>query len=192
MDWIKDKLSGIGAFLALAGILSSVLYLLGYNLRILMWVDMWGVGVGWGIRLGLIVVGAVLFFMTGSGAEGSGEQGSGASGGADADDDDEDWDSFRARVRADPRFAELLAKAQQQHNLTFDPPTDPDTYQVVHWAFTNDTGQQLGPEDPSVLYLSLYCQRQNKPKRISVGTTLAKGEVVTTELSGMQWNYLVP
>lgn len=191
MDWIKDKLSSIGAFLALAGVLSSVLYLLGYNLRILMWVDMWGVGVGWGIRLGLIAAGALLFFVSASGGEGSGEHGSSEGGGAD-DDEDEDWDRYRAKVRADPRFAELLAKAQQQHGLTFDAPPDPDTYQIVHWAFANETGQQVGPEDSSALYLSLYCERPNKPKRVSVGTTLAKGEVVTTELSSMQWNYLVP
>ncbi len=55
-------LSNLGGALALFGIISSVLYFLEMNLRILMWVDMWGPTVGWAIRGGLIVVGAVLFF----------------------------------------------------------------------------------------------------------------------------------
>ncbi len=56
-------MKGIGGFLALAGILSIVLHFIGYNLRILMWIDRWGMGVGWGIRGGLVVVGGVLFFI---------------------------------------------------------------------------------------------------------------------------------
>ena len=55
-------LSGLGGLLALFGILSSVLYLLNRNLTILMWIDRWGPAVGWGIRGGLVVVGAILFF----------------------------------------------------------------------------------------------------------------------------------
>jgi len=60
--------------MALFGVLSSVLYLIGYNLRILMWIDTWGLTMGWVIRGGLIVAGAALFFLFGSG---------------DDDDDDE-------------------------------------------------------------------------------------------------------
>lgn len=47
--------------MALAGIVSTLLSFVGYELRILMWIDMWGTGVGWAIRIGLIVVGAALF-----------------------------------------------------------------------------------------------------------------------------------
>ena len=43
--------------------ISSVLYLLGYNLRILLWIDLWGPAVGWVIRIGLIVVGVALFIV---------------------------------------------------------------------------------------------------------------------------------
>lgn len=53
--------------MALIGVVSSVLYLINYNLRILMWIDMWGQGVAWGIRGGLIVAGAALFFIFGTG-----------------------------------------------------------------------------------------------------------------------------
>jgi len=62
MDFIKDKIPSIGAFLAIAGILSSVLSFIGYNLRLLLWIDMWGPVVGWVIRIALIVVGGALFF----------------------------------------------------------------------------------------------------------------------------------
>jgi hypothetical protein len=64
---LGQKLSGLGGFLALIGVVSSVLYLIGYNLRILMWIDTWGPGAAWGIRGGLIVAGAALFFIFGSG-----------------------------------------------------------------------------------------------------------------------------
>jgi hypothetical protein len=54
-------LSSIGGFLALAGIISIALYLFGWNLRILLWIDTWGPSVGWSIRMGIMVVGLVLF-----------------------------------------------------------------------------------------------------------------------------------
>jgi len=54
-------LSSIGGFLALAGIISVVLYFIGWNLRILLWIDSWGTSVGWAIRMGITVVGLVLF-----------------------------------------------------------------------------------------------------------------------------------
>ncbi len=55
-----QKLSGLGGTLALVGLVSSVLSLVNYELVVLMWVDRWGTGIGWGIRIGLIVVGALL------------------------------------------------------------------------------------------------------------------------------------
>lgn len=63
MEQISGKVSGLGAFLVIAGLLSTVLSLIDYNLKILIWIDMWGAGVGWGIRIGLIVVGAALFLI---------------------------------------------------------------------------------------------------------------------------------
>ncbi|MEM6533782.1 MAG: hypothetical protein AAF654_14255 [Myxococcota bacterium] len=60
-----QQLASIGSFMALAGIISTLLSFVGYELRILMWIDMWGTGIGWVIRIGLIVVGAALFFAPG-------------------------------------------------------------------------------------------------------------------------------
>ena len=63
MDFIKSKLSSIGAFLALAGVASIALNFFNYNLRILMWIDTWGSTMGWVIRVGLIIAGGVLYLI---------------------------------------------------------------------------------------------------------------------------------
>lgn len=66
---MNKQISSIGSFMALAGIISSVLSFFDYNLRILTWIDNWGYTAGWGIRIGLIVVGAILFFVFKQGEE---------------------------------------------------------------------------------------------------------------------------
>lgn len=48
--------------MAFFGIVSSVLYFLKMNLEILVWIDSWGAGVGWGIRAGLVVFGILLLY----------------------------------------------------------------------------------------------------------------------------------
>lgn len=53
----------IGIYLIMAGIGSILLNQFGYEFRLLMWIDYWGETVGWAIRGGAIVVGAVLFFL---------------------------------------------------------------------------------------------------------------------------------
>ena len=63
MDFIKSKLSSIGALLVLFGIASGVLSFFDYNLKLLMWVDIWGTTMGWVIRIALIIVGAALLFL---------------------------------------------------------------------------------------------------------------------------------
>jgi hypothetical protein len=63
MDWIREKLSSIGAFFLFAGVLSSVLQLIGYELRIFRALNAAGPGMAWGIRLGFIAVGAALFML---------------------------------------------------------------------------------------------------------------------------------
>ena len=62
-------MSKIGGYIAIFGIASIILSFFNYNLRILMWIDSWGETTGWIIRIGLIVVGAVLFFMGGGSSE---------------------------------------------------------------------------------------------------------------------------
>lgn len=54
---------GIGGFLVLMGVGSFVLHLIGMEFVLVAWVDMWGPAIGTGIRIGMIVVGAVLWFL---------------------------------------------------------------------------------------------------------------------------------
>lgn len=56
-------MQGIGGFLMLMGAGSFVLNLIGMEFRLLMWIDLWGPTVGMAIRIGLMVVGALLFFL---------------------------------------------------------------------------------------------------------------------------------
>jgi len=54
----------IGMYMAIAGLASIILQFLDRNLVILMWIDNWGETMGWVIRGGLLVVGAILFFIS--------------------------------------------------------------------------------------------------------------------------------
>ena len=63
MDWIREKLSSIGAFCVFAGVVSSLLQLIGYELRIFRALDQQGPAVAWGVRVGFIVVGVVLYML---------------------------------------------------------------------------------------------------------------------------------
>jgi hypothetical protein len=60
-DMDKGKIQGIGGTIALAGVASIVLNFINFNLRILMWIDAWGEGVGWAIRVGLVVLGGLVY-----------------------------------------------------------------------------------------------------------------------------------
>ncbi len=53
----------IGTYLAIFGIGSIILYFMNMQFSILMWIDNWGESVGWGIRIGMVVLGAILFFV---------------------------------------------------------------------------------------------------------------------------------
>ena len=56
-------MQGLGGFLVLMGAGSFVLHFMNMEFTLLSWVDNWGPGVGTGIRIGLIVVGAILWFL---------------------------------------------------------------------------------------------------------------------------------
>jgi hypothetical protein len=53
----------IGTYLAIFGIGSIVLYFFNMQFSLLMWIDEWGETTGWAIRIGMIVVGLVLFLI---------------------------------------------------------------------------------------------------------------------------------
>lgn len=56
-------MKSIGGLLLLFGLGSIVLYFLNMNFKLLMWIENWGPNVGWGIRIGMAVVGAILFIV---------------------------------------------------------------------------------------------------------------------------------
>ncbi|MFC5046233.1 hypothetical protein ACFSTE_04315 [Aquimarina hainanensis] len=69
MENIKTKLGQGGLLLAAMGIMSIVLSIFNYNIRVLSWVDLWGNTIGWVIRFLLILVGVVLFILFGRNEE---------------------------------------------------------------------------------------------------------------------------
>jgi hypothetical protein len=53
----------IGSYMAIFGVLAIVLNFFDRVPTILMWIYSWGETAAWAIKIGLIVVGAILFFM---------------------------------------------------------------------------------------------------------------------------------
>jgi hypothetical protein len=56
-------MKSIGGYLFFFGLGSIILNFLDMQFRLLMWIDNWGATVGWSIRIGLMVVGALLWFV---------------------------------------------------------------------------------------------------------------------------------
>jgi hypothetical protein len=61
---MKSKISSAGGFLFLLGIASIVMYFIGFVPKILIWIDMWGEAIGWAIRIGITVLGGLLFLVS--------------------------------------------------------------------------------------------------------------------------------
>ncbi|MBP8083678.1 MAG: hypothetical protein KBH06_14850 [Spirochaetes bacterium] len=57
-------MSSAGGFLFLLGIASIVMYFIGFVPKILIWIDMWGETIGWAIRIGITVLGGLLFLVS--------------------------------------------------------------------------------------------------------------------------------
>jgi len=65
MENMKLKLGKGGLILAALGIMSIILSIFNYNIRLLAWVDAWGNTMGWVIRILLILGGGALFLFFG-------------------------------------------------------------------------------------------------------------------------------
>ncbi|MBV7532138.1 hypothetical protein [Chitinophaga sp. sic0106] len=59
----------IGSFLVIIGLLSIVAGFFNHVPKILMWIYKWGEPTAWAIKIGLIVVGAVVYLMSAKGSE---------------------------------------------------------------------------------------------------------------------------
>lgn len=66
MDDFKSKLGKGGLLIAAMGIMSIVLSLFNYEIRLLAWINIWGSIIGWIIRILLILGGGTLFFFYGN------------------------------------------------------------------------------------------------------------------------------
>ncbi len=56
-------MKSIGGLMLLLGLGSFVLHFMNMEFKLLSWVDNWGADVGVGIRVALIVVGGILWFL---------------------------------------------------------------------------------------------------------------------------------
>ena len=70
METIKSKLGQAGLVLAAMGIISALLSIFNYNIRLLAWIDLWGSSMGWILRVLLVLGGGALFFLFGRMEEG--------------------------------------------------------------------------------------------------------------------------
>jgi hypothetical protein len=55
----------IGGFLFLLGVVYLALHFFGYELKIMKWSYLWGESAAWGIKIGMIVLGALLYVIGG-------------------------------------------------------------------------------------------------------------------------------
>jgi hypothetical protein len=55
-------MKSVGYYIAIFGAVSVLLHFFNLELRALSWIETWGSGVGWAIRIGLIVAGGALWF----------------------------------------------------------------------------------------------------------------------------------
>lgn len=65
MENIKSKLGQGGLILGAMGIISALLSIFNYNIRLLAWIDIWGSTMGWILRILLVLGGGALFFLFG-------------------------------------------------------------------------------------------------------------------------------
>lgn len=56
-------ISKVGSFLAVIGILAIVLNFFNMVPKVLIWIYMWGEGVAWAIKIGLVLIGVALWLL---------------------------------------------------------------------------------------------------------------------------------
>ena len=56
-------MKSLGGYMFFFGVGSIVLYFMNMEFILLAWIDMWGTDIGWGIRIALALVGAILWFV---------------------------------------------------------------------------------------------------------------------------------
>lgn len=59
-DVLREKLGSFGVGLIVLGFGSLLLTFTDYEFKVLAWIDMWGLTIGYAIRVGLIVLGGAM------------------------------------------------------------------------------------------------------------------------------------
>jgi len=190
-DKVADKVAGGGAFLSLLGILSSVMYVFDYNVRLLMWVDLWGPVVGWAIRIGVIAGGAALFFVAKKFDKTDTPEAHAAA--ARAEDV-----AFQA-MKQHPRTQQFLGDLAHQIRASWEPPTDPETYRIrllvwqdAKFRWTDPaTETHYGPDDAAVTNAAVYLEREQAPKRLYVHQDFGTRQFTQQEPGASTWHMMV-
>lgn len=176
MDSIRRRISNIGVFLALSAILSAVLQLIGYELRILRPLNDAPPLLAWGIRLGLLVVGVALFFVGPS----DDQQESGASPAPGP---------TKEQLAHDPRMAFLVSWVGQNMGATLNPAAG--YPRIAHLAFWDSRSLPTTPFDPTASQAVAYVDnfQQGRWCVVSpVGSQVAQPSPVSAD----GWAYNVP
>ncbi len=151
VSFIREKIASIGLFLLLAGVISGVLQLIGFELRIFRALNEQPPLVAWGVRGGAIAVGAVLMLLGPKSPEAQPE--------APA--------PTPQSLGQDPRVQWLLAWAYQQLGATLTP--QPGGARIAHVAFWNAQSLPVTAADPGVAKTILYVDNFRQARWVVIG-----------------------
>lgn len=65
-------------------------------------------------------------------------------------------------AKIDPRFSALKQELDTRYKVSFDPPTDPESYRIDYISFYNASMQAVSPSDPAAKYVSVYMRGKEK------------------------------
>lgn len=191
VEKIAETAGRIGLFAAALGLISSVITFFGYELRLLMWIEVLGPTMAWVFR-GVLIVGGVGLFAITALFDKSGDPEVVAAAAAAVQEK-------RAATEAHPKVQQLLADLAPTMRVSFQETGDPETYVVRRVTFSGANGSHLksdgateyAPDDPQVKSLALFLERPQAPQRIVVGQMLASREITQSEANAAGWQYMV-
>jgi hypothetical protein len=172
MNFIREKLASIGVFCVLAGIISSALQLIGYELRIFRALDQASPLMAWGVRLGFIVIGVILYVLGPKEAAHAGPPA-----------------PTMQQLAQDPRVQWLLGWAYQNLGAALAP--QPGGTRVAHVAFWNAQSLPVDHDDAGVSKSILYVDGYRGGKWRVIGD-LATRTTQVAPVAEDAWSYNVP
>ena len=184
MEQIKDKLSTFGGILSGFGILSCILAIFNYEVRILAWINLWGAPTAWAIRVGFILGGAVLYKVFNNESSDTAPK-----------EAPMDWTGYYQSLLADPMFSRFLDSARKKYPMSLQPVADGRQYRVAHLQLTNVTGAIVAPRAQDIYLANALLERDGGRDHLLVGATMtggAWGEVLDKPLSVAEWSRMIP